>query len=68
MKVLVYVQRLMVHPDYQKKGIAKKLMLRLEDHFPTCERFDLYTGIKSSGNIHLYKSLGYEQYKARNDS
>ena len=59
----VYVQRLMVHPDYQNKGIAKKLMLGLEDYFPTCERFDLYTGSQSLGNIHLYKSLGYEQYK-----
>jgi len=59
----VYVQRLMVHPDHQNKGIAKKLMLQLESHFPTCERFDLYTGSKSLGNIHLYKSLGYEQYK-----
>jgi len=59
----VYVQRLMVHPDHQNKGIAKKLMLGLEDYFPTCERFDLYTGSQSLGNIHLYKSLGYEQYK-----
>ena len=58
-----YVQRLMVHPDYQKKGIGKSLMLGLEEHFPTCDRFDLYTGALSTGNIRLYKSLGYEQYK-----
>ena len=29
-KVLCYVQRLMVHPDHQNKGIAKNLMLQLE--------------------------------------
>ena len=58
-----YVQRLMVHPDYQNRGIAKKLMLGLEEQFPTCDRFDLYTGALSTGNIRLYKSLGYEQYK-----
>ena len=40
-----YVQRLMVHPDYQKKGIGKNLMLGLEEYFPTCDRFDLYTGL-----------------------
>ncbi|WP_186668162.1 GNAT family N-acetyltransferase [Sporosarcina sp. BP05] len=58
-----YVQRLMVHPDHQKKGIGKSLMLELEEYFPTCDRFDLYTGALSTGNIRLYKSLGYEQYK-----
>ncbi len=58
-----YVQRLMVHPNYQKKGIGKSLMLGLEEYFPSCNRFDLYTGALSTDNIRLYKSLGYEQYK-----
>ena len=44
-----YVQRLMVHPDYQKKGIGKNLMLGLEEHFPSCDRFDLYTGCFKHG-------------------
>ena len=38
-------------------------MLGLEEHFSSCDRFDLYTGALSTGNIRLYKSLGYEQYK-----
>ena len=53
----------MVHPDYQKQGIGKKLMLGLEEYFPSVDRFDLYTGAKSSGNIRLYESLGYQQYR-----
>ena len=53
----------MVHPDYQKQGIGKKLMMGLEEYFPSCDRFDLYTGSESSGNIRLYESLGYQQYR-----
>jgi len=58
-----YVERLMVHPDFQKKGIGKKLMIALEQYFPSCDRFDLYTGSLSTGNIRLYESLGYKKYK-----
>ena len=43
-KGICYVERLMVHPDYQKQGIGKKLMMGLEEYFPSCDRFDLYTG------------------------
>ncbi|WP_081599691.1 GNAT family N-acetyltransferase [Halalkalibacterium ligniniphilum] len=46
-----YVERLMVHPNYQRVGIGKKLML---EYFPTCHRFELYTGGKNLINIHLF--------------
>ncbi len=62
-KGICYVERLMVHPDYQKQGIGKKLMLGLEEYFPSVDCFDLYTGALSSGNIRLYESLGYQQYR-----
>lgn len=62
-KGICFVERLMVHPDYQKQGIGKKLMMELEEYFPSCDRFDLYTGSESSGNIRLYESLGYQQYR-----
>lgn len=60
---ICYVERVMVHPDYQKQGIGKKLMFGLEEYFPSCDRFDLYTGSLSSGNIRLYESVGYRKYK-----
>jgi GNAT superfamily N-acetyltransferase len=41
-KGIYYVKRLMVHPDYQNKGIGKKLMIDLEQYFPSCDRFDKY--------------------------
>ena len=62
-KGICYVERLMVHPEYQKQGIGKKLLFALEEHFPSCDRFDLYTGSLSSGNIRLYESVGYKKYK-----
>lgn len=58
-----YVERLMTHPDYQKRGIGKNIMIELEKYFPSCKRFQLYTGSLSLGNIRLYESLGYKKYK-----
>ncbi|UCZ52756.1 GNAT family N-acetyltransferase [Bacillus shivajii] len=58
-----YVERLMVSPSHQGKGIGKKLMGSLENYFSHCKRFDLYTGSKSVYNIRFYQSLGYKQYK-----
>ncbi|TWI54713.1 GNAT family N-acetyltransferase [Halalkalibacter nanhaiisediminis] len=58
-----YVERLMVDPASQGQGIGKKLMLDLETYFPDCERFELYTGGKSTYNIRFYEKLGYTIFK-----
>ena len=57
------ISRLMVHPDYQNRGIATKLMLEIEGLFPSCRRFELFTGEKSVKNIRLYEHLGYQVFK-----
>jgi ribosomal protein S18 acetylase RimI-like enzyme len=54
-----HIGRLMVHPDFQGRGIGKALMRAIEDHFAVVRRFELFTGAKSEGNIRLYQSLGY---------
>ena len=54
-----YVGRIMVHPDHRRRGLAARLMLELEDHFPEVTRFHLFTGAKSAGNLQLYLGLGY---------
>ncbi|MFZ3147462.1 MAG: GNAT family N-acetyltransferase [Methanothrix sp.] len=55
------VGRLIVHPDYQGKGIGTMLMNRIEAAFPYAERFELFTGTKSIHNIRFYRRLGYRE-------
>jgi GNAT superfamily N-acetyltransferase len=57
------IGRLIVHPDYQRKGIGTLLMGRIETAFSRAERFELFTGIKSTNNIQLYQRLGYREYR-----
>lgn len=57
------VGRLCVHPEFQNKGIGGKIMLAIEEEFPACNRFELFTGEKSLKNIYLYNKLGYSEYK-----
>jgi len=55
------VGRLIVHPDYQGKGIGTLLMKKVETAFLPAERFELFTGTKSIDNIRLYQRLGYRE-------
>ena len=61
---ICYVSRLMVHPDYQRKGLGKRLMEAIEVLFK-CVRFDLFTGEKSVGDIRFYERQGYTIYKTQ---
>jgi ribosomal protein S18 acetylase RimI-like enzyme len=58
-----YVERLIVHPDFQRRGIGTKLLKRIEELFSTANRFELFTGDKSESNIRLYSGLGYRIFK-----
>jgi ribosomal protein S18 acetylase RimI-like enzyme len=60
-----HIGRLMVHPDFQGRGIGKALMRAIEDHFAAVRRFELFTGAKSEGNIRLYQSLGYTVFLSK---
>jgi ribosomal protein S18 acetylase RimI-like enzyme len=57
------IGRLIVHPDYQGKGIGTLLIDRIETAFSRAERFELFTGVKSINNIRLYQRLGYREYR-----
>jgi ribosomal protein S18 acetylase RimI-like enzyme len=59
------IGRLIVHPDFQGRGIGKKLMLTVEKDFPKSPRFELFTGSKSDRNIYLYEKLGYKVFARR---
>lgn len=54
------VGRLVVHPDFQRKGIGTRLLLETETFFSSAERFELFTGSRSIDNIRLYGRLGYQ--------
>jgi len=58
-----YVERLIVHPDFQRRGVGTKLLKRIEELFPTAYRFELFTGHMSESNIRLYSRLGYRIFK-----
>ena len=59
-----YVGRLIVHPDFQNRGIGTKLLEEIETLFMACGGFELFTGHRSEKNIHIYEKLGYKAFKA----
>ena len=58
----VYIGKLMVHPEMQKKGIGTRLLLEMEREYPN-QRYELFTSTKSISNIRLYERLGYKIFK-----
>ena len=63
----VFIGKLIVHPDFQNKGIGKSLLESIEENFSNIDgriEFKLFTGYKSFKNIYLYKKLGYIEYKS----
>ncbi|MCX7710283.1 MAG: GNAT family N-acetyltransferase [Clostridia bacterium] len=57
-----YIGRVIVHPEYENKGIGKRLMTEIEANFKDC-RYELFTGYLSEKNIAFYEKLGYKRFK-----
>lgn len=60
----VFIGKLIVHPDWQRRGIGTKLLLEIE-HIYRDERYELFTSTRSTGNIKLYENLGYKIFKEK---
>jgi ribosomal protein S18 acetylase RimI-like enzyme len=57
------VGRLVVEPGHQGRGVGRSLAEEIERHFPQAERFELFTGDRSTVTLGLYAALGYRELR-----
>ena len=60
---ICFIERVIVHPECQNRGIGKKMMVEIEKKFPDVRKFELFTGFKDEKNIYFYTKLGYKIFK-----
>jgi ribosomal protein S18 acetylase RimI-like enzyme len=58
-----FIGRLIVHPDCQNQGIGTQLLRAIEARFNTVQRYELFTGERSTRNLYLYQKLGYHTFR-----
>ncbi|MFP4163624.1 MAG: GNAT family N-acetyltransferase [Chitinispirillaceae bacterium] len=61
-----HICKVIVHPDYQNRGIGSRLVTAMESCFQNAERFELFTGFRDEKNLYLYQKLGYRKFKKKN--
>lgn len=57
------IERLIVAPEFQKRGIGSALLAHAESVFAEASRFELFTGSRSTANIRLYERHGYARFR-----
>ena len=55
-----FIGKLIVHPEYQDRGLGTKLLQEIENAFDHVARYELFTGHKSRKNLYLYQKNGYK--------
>jgi ribosomal protein S18 acetylase RimI-like enzyme len=59
-----HIARLVVAPDVQGGGLGTRLMHEIETRlYDRVQRFELFTGARSEGNLRLYTRLGYREVR-----
>lgn len=59
----VFVERVIVAPEYQQRGIGTALVHRIEAQFADAQRFELYAGEKNEKAVRLCQKVGYRELK-----
>lgn len=57
------IERVIVAPALQGRGIGTSLMREVEARFAGAARFELFTGHKSARNLRFYAKLGYREFR-----
>jgi GNAT superfamily N-acetyltransferase len=61
---VLHIEKLIVDPDFQNRGIGAEIMHQLEGRYSTVvNRYELSTGHKSARNLHMYGKLGYKEIR-----
>ena len=58
-----HISRVIVHPYFQGRGIATRLIRQLEQEVGDVRIYEAFTGHQSMRNLHLYGKLGYRQVR-----
>ena len=61
-----HIGKLIVNKEHQNHGYGSSLIKAIEGKFKNAERYELFTGFKSTRNLYLYKKLGYKEFKEEN--
>lgn len=58
-----HIGRMAVWPELKGQGIGSKLLMSLENVFPSAHRVELFTGVNSQANLTMYANRGYSEFK-----
>ncbi|EJQ51868.1 acetyltransferase [Bacillus wiedmannii] len=56
-----WISPMFIHPNYQGKGIAQKVLILIEKMFPKARSFELATILEEERNCFLYEKMGYKR-------
>ncbi|GLI04224.1 hypothetical protein YDYSG_02540 [Paenibacillus tyrfis] len=60
---VLHITRLVVHPDYFRRGIGRSLVQYALESEPGIRKFAVSTGAKNGSAISLYKQFGFAETK-----